>query len=110
MPTIGGAEIRSEVIDWVPERILGIAWKTADWIGGAIEWELEPDGGETKLTNQHVEKIIGPSHMTGAQANWHMMLDMFGTSLAGKPMSWNWDLWQEYFLHYVRNLPYAQWV
>lgn len=107
LPTVGGAVIRSEVIDCEPEEYLSIGWETADWLGGAVSWELTAQGNETALVFEHAEEVVGQSHSTRSMANWHMTLDRFEASLAGRPELWNWDAWQEYFLHYVRVLPYA---
>lgn len=108
LPTVGGAVIRGEVIDCEPEEYLAISWETADWLGGIVEWTLTPHAEETALAFQHSDERMGPSQATRTLANWHMALDRFGESLAGRPRSWNWDAWQEYFRHYVRTLPYAE--
>ncbi|MBA3274879.1 MAG: SRPBCC domain-containing protein [Chloroflexia bacterium] len=108
LPTIGGAVIRGEVIDYEAERYLAIGWESADWLGGIVEWTLTPQEGETALAFQHSDERMGSSQATRTLANWHLALDMFEESLAGRPRTWNRDAWQEYFLHYVRTLPHAE--
>jgi uncharacterized protein YndB with AHSA1/START domain len=47
----GGIEATVLAID--PPRMIEYAWKTAEWDGGPIRWELSEDDGGTKLTFTH---------------------------------------------------------
>jgi uncharacterized protein YndB with AHSA1/START domain len=101
LPTIGGAVIRSEVLDVVPEQLLSIAWETTEWVGGIVEWIMAPtDGSDTALILQHTEVPLGLDHAVRTMANWRMSLDMLAASLAGTPVAWNWDAWQAFVVHY----------
>ncbi len=100
--------IVGEVIDVEAERYLAISWETADWLGGIVEWDLTPQAEGSTLAFEHSDERMGSSQATRTLANWHMALDMFEESLAGRPRTWNWDAWQEYFLHYVRTVPHAE--
>jgi len=104
LPTIGGAVIESYVYEFIPEQSLSFGWVTFDWDGGAVGWDLEPVNGGTLVHFEHSDDDIGPDHFARLLANWHMTLDMFEHSLAGKTLSWNWDAWQALYLHYGRKL------
>jgi uncharacterized protein YndB with AHSA1/START domain len=105
LPTIGGAVIRSEVLDVVPEQYLAIAWETTEWAGGVVGWAMAPTNGtDTVLILEHNEVPLGFDHAVRTMANWRMSLDMFAASLAGTPVAWNWDAWQAYVEHYETNL------
>ena len=104
LPTIGGAMIESIVHEFIPEQSLAFGWATFDWDGGAVAWGLDRIDEGTHLTFGHSDDDLGPDHFARLLANWHVTLDMFEHSLAGKPLSWSWDAWQVLYLHYGRTL------
>ncbi len=104
LPTIGGAVIDSLVHEFIPEQSLVFGWVTFDWDGGEVGWELEPVDEGTRLTFDHSDDDLGPDHFARLLANWHLTLDLFESSLAGKPVSWNWDACQALYLHYGSKL------
>src|SRR5438874_2708950 len=49
----GHGGIESTIVDLEPPRVIEYGWRTSDWEGGLIRWELSPDGDGTKLTFTH---------------------------------------------------------
>jgi uncharacterized protein YndB with AHSA1/START domain len=109
LPTIGGAVIDSEVDVYQPPRILAFAWVTLDWVGGEVEWALDPaDGGGTLLDFGHAYLDEGADHMARTLANWHHTLDRFEASLSGTPVPWDFAAWEAHFHRYGQRM-IAQW-
>ena len=49
----GHGGIESTVRAYEPPHVIEYDWKTSEWDGGPIRWELSEDGGGTKLTFTH---------------------------------------------------------
>ena len=54
-----------------------------NWGGQDIRWELEPQGGGTRLTLWH---NIDRRYISMGAAGWHICLDVLGRLLAGAPI------------------------
>src|SRR4051794_4605521 len=57
----GHGGIESTVVDLEPERAIEYGWRTSEWEGGLIRWEIEPDGDGTKLTFTHRMPVPDPA-------------------------------------------------
>ena len=53
------------------------------WGGGDLRWELEPQGGGTKLTLWH---NINRKFISMGAAGWHICFDVMDRFLAGQPI------------------------
>jgi uncharacterized protein YndB with AHSA1/START domain len=53
------------------------------WGGGDLRWELEPQGGGTKLTLWH---NINRKFISMGAAGWHICFDVMDRFLAGEPI------------------------
>lgn len=53
------------------------------WGGGDLRWELEPQGGGTKLTLWH---SINRKFISMGAAGWHICFDVMERFLAGEPI------------------------
>lgn len=104
LPTIGGATIESEVIEFIPETSLLFGWETVEWDGGVVGWTLEREDDGTTLTFDLSEDLEGADHFARALATWHMTLDRFEASLSGAPMPWTFEAWEKLFYGYGRSL------
>jgi uncharacterized protein YndB with AHSA1/START domain len=104
LPTIGGAVIVSEVIEFIPENTLCFGWETFNWVGGVVCWLFDRVNEDTKLTFEHSDDDLGPEHFARSLANWHLTLDLFEASLAGTPKSWDWDAWEAQVRRYTIKL------
>lgn len=100
LPTIGGAVIVSDVIEFIPEDTLCFGWETFNWDGGVVYWHLDRVDEGTRLTFEHSDDDLGPDHFARSLANWHLTLDMFEASLAGDPLAWDWDAWAVLYSRY----------
>jgi hypothetical protein len=54
-----------------------------NWGGQDLRWELEPQGGGTRLTLWH---NIDRRFISMGAAGWHICLDVLDRSLAGQPI------------------------
>ena len=104
LPTIGGARIESEVIEIIPEETLVFGWETREWDGGVVGWYLDREDGETGVIFEHEDDALDPEHYARTLANWHLTLDRFQASLAGKPQAWSWDEWKKQYARYSVTL------
>jgi uncharacterized protein YndB with AHSA1/START domain len=104
LPTVSGAVIESLVYEFVPEDTLVFGWETYEWDGGNVGWYLDREEGGTLLLFEHDDDALHPEHYARTLANWHVTLDRFEASLAGKPTPWSWEVWEA---HYHR---YEQWL
>ena len=95
----GGIEATVLAID--PPRLIEYEWKTSEWDGGPIRWELTPDGDGTKLTFTHrfpepdvaeQERLMkkmgfGPDMydpIPRTLAGWHSLIEQLEAVLLGE--------------------------
>ena len=96
-----GDEIESEITDLDPPKVLQYGWRSKDWDGGQIRFELSPTSSGTRLTFTHVFTPMSdaqgqefrtkydlpdgwdpiPSNLAG----WHAILDKLENALGGAP-------------------------
>jgi uncharacterized protein YndB with AHSA1/START domain len=83
-----GGHIRGVVTGWRPDQFLAYTWNVFDlgasvsgWPVSYLEFALEADGPNTKLTLTHrpVPKAMQPQTMMG----WHTFLDMMEDGVRG---------------------------
>ncbi len=106
--TVGGAIIDTLVSEYNREASLVFPWETMDWDGGDVVWALEPTEGGTLLMFEHADEDHGPEHFLRLLANWHVTLDRFEASLAGKPEPWSFEAWEAHYRRYERRISVGQ--
>jgi uncharacterized protein YndB with AHSA1/START domain len=105
-----GDNIDSHVTALEPGRVLAFGWKTADWDGGIIRFELEPTSDGTRLNFTHdmsklsdeakrelMDKIEVPEgwdQLPSTLAGWHSIFDRLGKALDGSAQRSSLD-WRE---------------
>lgn len=105
-----GDNIDSHVTALEPGRVLAYGWKTADWDGGIIRFELEPTSDGTRLHFTHdmpkldeeakrelIEKIEVPDgwdQLPSTLAGWHSIFDRLRDALDGSGQRSSLD-WRE---------------
>ncbi len=77
--------------------------------GSIARWELEPDGDGCRLRLTHTE----PAGFDAANAprdlgGWHTLLDLMEQGLAGQPVEWTAEHWEEHRDRYAATLGSAQ--
>ncbi len=94
----GHGGIESTVVDLDPQHLIEYGWRTSDWEGGTIRWELSENDGGTKLVFTHrfpepdpaeQERLMkkmgfGPEMYDAVPRNlagWHALLDALDRSL-----------------------------
>ncbi|MCE9669920.1 SRPBCC family protein [Myxococcus stipitatus] len=77
------------------------------WGGGDLRWELEPQGGGTRLTLWH---NINRGFISWGAAGWHICLDVLDQLLAGAPLgriagpeAMKFDGWQRLLAEYAQQ-------
>lgn len=97
----GHGGIEATVLDCDPPRVISYEWKTSEWDGGPIRWELSPDGDGTRLTFTHhfpepdmaeQERLMkkmgfGPDMydpIPRTLSGWHTLIDELGLLLDGR--------------------------
>jgi uncharacterized protein YndB with AHSA1/START domain len=100
----GHGGIEATVLAYEPPHVIEYDWKTSEWDGGPIRWELAEDGSGTKLTFTHrfpepdmdeqiamMKKMgFGPDMydpIPRTLAGWHSLIDDLGNTLDGKATS-----------------------
>lgn len=102
LPTSGPAVIESTVLEIDPPRLLVYAWRTAEWDGGPVRWELfETDSG-TRLVLTHRAAGAMTTPLSWTLAGWHTLLDLLGDVLSGTPEPFSRDDWERNQRHYAR--------
>lgn len=121
-----GDEIESTVTELDPPKLIQYGWKSAEWDGGQIRWELEPTSNGTRLVFTHVftpmtaaqaekfrqenELPPGWDPLPSNLAGWHTILDKLARALDGSAqtpaLDWREDRgesmkgWEELNEHY----------
>jgi uncharacterized protein YndB with AHSA1/START domain len=121
-PRVGGKVqlpahgIESTVSAFETGRVIEFGWKTAEWDGGTVRWELSPAGGATHLELTHRNPPIDPEELRrlGEKfgwtpdmydpiprnlAGWHALLDALTAALEGDPPPAE-DHWKPLHEHY----------
>jgi uncharacterized protein YndB with AHSA1/START domain len=124
-----GDEIESTITAIESQKVIQYGWKSADWDGGQIRWELQPTDSGTHLTFTHVftpmtadeaeefraknELPPGWDPLPSTLAGWHSILDKLVNALGGRPegpaLNWRADNpamqgWDELNEHYKKVL------
>ena len=103
----GHGGIDSAIVELDPPRVIAYGWRTSEWEGGTIRWELSEDGGGTKLVFTHrmpepdpaeQERLMkkmgfGPEMYDAVPRNlagWHSLLDSLAASLEGRTDEQDW--------------------
>lgn len=98
----GHGGIESTVIDVDPPRAIEYGWRTSDWEGGTIRWELSEESDGTKLSFTHrmpepdpeeQERLMkkmgfGPEMYDAVPRNlagWHSIIDALAKALGDEP-------------------------
>jgi len=98
----GHGGIEATVLALEPPHIFEYGWKTSEWDGGPIRWELSEEGSGTKLTFTHrfpqpdmdeqialMKKMgFGPDMydpIPRTLAGWHSLIDDLGRVLDSRP-------------------------
>lgn len=105
-----GDNIDSTVTALEPGRVLAYGWKTAEWDGGIIRFELEPTSEGTRLHFTHemskldedakrelMEKVGVPDgwdQLPSTLAGWHSIFDRLRDALSGSAQRSSLD-WRE---------------
>jgi uncharacterized protein YndB with AHSA1/START domain len=96
-----GDEIESTITELDPPRLIQYGWKSPEWDGGQIRWELAPTSNGTHLvfthrfiplTEEQAEEFRArndlpegwdplPSNLAG----WHVILGRLADALEGRP-------------------------
>ena len=66
-----------------------------------VRFELEPDGGGTRLTLRHT--FEGEADLPGYGGGWHHHLELLAAQTAGKPIEWDWKRYRELKCEYERR-------
>jgi uncharacterized protein YndB with AHSA1/START domain len=73
--------------------------------GSIARWELRRDGDGTRLVLTHTEPPgFDIANRPRDLAGWHMLLDLLGSSLDGKPVPWLKERWEEHRDRYAADL------
>ena len=77
----GGEEVRGEVLEVEPGRVLEYTWTFTGESESVVRFELEPRGEGTLLVLDH--RRLGREAGVGYGAGWHAHLDMLEATLRG---------------------------
>ena len=66
-----------------------------------VRFELEPDGGGTRLTLRHT--FEGEVNLPGYSGGWHHHLELLAAQTAGKPIAWDTMRFRELKSEYERR-------
>jgi len=67
-------------------------------------WELRRDGDGCVLLLTHTEPVgFAASDAPRDLAGWHMLLDLLGHALDGRPVEWSLRRWEEHRDRYAAN-------
>lgn len=92
-----GNEVDSTIVAIDPPRLIEYGWKSSEWDGGSIRWELEPHGEGTRLVLIHNNPVLDPAGVEAQRqivenwtdpysptlAGWHAILDHLAAWLDG---------------------------
>ncbi len=67
-----GTDIDSTITAFEPGRVLAYGWKTAEWDGGIIRFELEPTTDVTRLTFTHDMSKMSEDEQRELAAKWEL--------------------------------------
>ena len=121
-PRVGGRVqlpahgIESTVSAVEPGRVIEFGWKTAEWDGGTVRWELRPSGDGAHLELIHRNPTADPESQQRLGdkygwtpdmydpiprnlAGWHTILDGLAVALEGNPPPGE-DHWKPLHKHY----------
>jgi uncharacterized protein YndB with AHSA1/START domain len=105
LPTASSGDIVGEVTVFKPEAVLAYSWVTLTFDGGDVQWTVEAaESGGTDLWLEHyAEMDLGLDHYARSLATWHVVLDRFEASLAGRPVPMDYDQWQRHYGDYLNR-------
>lgn len=111
--------IESTVTELDPPKLLAYGWKTPDWDGGLVRFELEPTTTGTKLIFTHDMPKLSEAEerrfrktldlpddweqLSGTLAGWHTILGQLTKALEGDPEPFSPEVWNELNEHYKRT-------
>ena len=117
---LAGEGIESTVTEVEPQRVLAYGWRTADWDGGVIRFELEPTTAGTRLIFTHdmsrltedqargfrerIELPEGWEQLSSTLAGWHTIFDRLARALEDDPVEYSIKAWRELNEHYKRTV------
>jgi uncharacterized protein YndB with AHSA1/START domain len=105
LPTASSGDIVSEVTEFTPESVLAFPWTTLTFDGGDVMWTMSAarSGGTDLLFEHYSELGLGLDHSALSLATWHLVLDRFEASLAGKPVPMDYDQWEHLYGDYLER-------
>jgi uncharacterized protein YndB with AHSA1/START domain len=119
-----GNEVESTVLALDPPRLIEYGWKSKDWDGGTVRWELEPNGDGTRLVLIHNNPVLDAEGVRAQRefvenwtdpysptlAGWHTILDHLAGWLDGTASgtvmgqtSPHWEKLHEHYKERTRN-------
>jgi uncharacterized protein YndB with AHSA1/START domain len=117
---LGAHKVESTIVALEPPRLIEFGWRSKDWDGGTIRWELSPenDGTTLLLTHNHPditseqERELTQRYGWGPEmidtiprtlAGWHTLLDQLSSVLAGEGRLPE-DYWKGIHQHYLARV------
>jgi uncharacterized protein YndB with AHSA1/START domain len=93
--------METTVIRLDPPRLLAIGWND----GSDVSFELEPRGGEVKLTVTH-RRLPNRGQLLGVSAGWHAHLDILEARARGRELPLFWKTWTGLRSEYDKRIPH----
>jgi len=81
------------ITDLAVEAVLAYSWHEGQSSESHVRWDLERSGNGTTLRLTHVK--LAPDSATGFGAGWHHHLDRLEGVVAGRPIEWNSQTFEE---------------
>jgi uncharacterized protein YndB with AHSA1/START domain len=109
-----GAEgIESTITALDPPNVIEFGWKTSQWDGGPIRWELSPTAKGTHLVFTHTHpsleyaanvevppEVEGTDPIARTLAGWHTLFEQLANLLDGHPMRFGLERWWPHYDRY----------
>ncbi len=116
----GGEWVNSHITALEPQKLLEFGFKSREWDGGRVRFELSPAGDGTRLVLTHemphmtdaeqadfssrFELPEGWEQRSSTLAGWHTILDRLPHALVGKPVDWEMDVWKKHHKRYKEKI------
>lgn len=95
--------MRGRITDFDPPRVLAYTWDEGDGRESHVRFELEAAHGGTRLTLLHTR--LNDSSATGFAAGWHHHVERLAGHMAGTPVEWSWDRFNDLKPRYEEVAP-----
>lgn len=102
LPTSGPAVIESTVLEVDPPRLLVYEWRTSEWDGGPVRWELAEIEGGTRLVLTHSAPAATETPWSWTLGGWHTLLDRLAKVFVGMPQPYAQADWERNQGHYAQ--------